>query len=116
MSGVVNFSTEIAGMDYKSLSDSELSNRLKQDDRIAFECIFRRYASDFYKYLGGRVDTSNDCDDILVDVFVSLWLDRHNLSDDLKGDLKILFRIRLAIYAWNNPNSTLFNHLKTVAL
>lgn len=101
-------------MNYQNLSDPELINRLKQDDRIAFECIYRRYASDCHNYLVGRVDISNDCDEILVDVFVSLWLDRNNLSYDLKRHLRLLCRFRLVIYACNNPTSTLFKHLKTL--
>jgi DNA-directed RNA polymerase specialized sigma24 family protein len=101
-------------MDYKNLSDSELITLLKQGDRNAFERIYRRYASDLYKYLGGRLDTSNDCDEILVDVFVSLWLGRYNLSVDLKSHLRALCRVRLALYACDNPSSTLSTDLKTL--
>jgi RNA polymerase sigma-70 factor (ECF subfamily) len=101
-------------MDYKSLSDSEVINRLKQDDRIAFECIYRRYASDLNKYLSGKAGTSNDSDEILVDVFVSLWLDRYYLANDLKSHLDILCRIRLAIYACDNPSSELFKNFKAL--
>lgn len=101
-------------MNYENISDSELISRLKQDDRLAFEHIYRSNVSDLYKYISGRVDTSNNCDEILIDVFLSLWLDRHNLSHDLKSHLRILCRTRLAIYACDNPSSTLSQHLKAL--
>lgn len=96
---IVNSSIEVAGMDHTKLSDSELIKRLGQDDRSVFAHVYRQYSSNIYKYIDARVDTSNDCDEILIDVFVSLWLDRHNLSHDLKSHLRILCRTRLAIYA-----------------
>lgn len=55
-------------MNYFDLSDAELMSRLMRDDRIAFETIHRRHAPDLFKYLSGKVDTKDDCEEILIDV------------------------------------------------
>lgn len=99
-------------MDYNNLSDVELVNRLKHDDRIAFEVIYKRYVSDLYRYLNVKIDSQVNCDEMIIDVFVGLWVDRYNDVDDLKSHLTRLCRFRLAVYAHDNPSSTLSKHLK----
>lgn len=99
-------------MNYFDLSDVELMSRLKQDNRIAFETIYRRHASDLFKYLSGRVGTKDDCEEILIDVFISLWLDRYSVNRELNDYLFASVKHRLVLYARDNPQSQLFNHLK----
>jgi DNA-directed RNA polymerase specialized sigma24 family protein len=98
-------------MNYFDLSDADLMYRLKQDDRIAFETIYRRYASDLFKYLSGKVDTKDDCEEILIDVFITLWMDRYSISE-LNDHLSTSVKHRLILYAKDTPQSQLFTHLK----
>ena len=99
-------------MNYFDLSDAELTSRLKQDDRNAFEMIYRRYVSDLSKYLSGKVDTKGDCEEILIDVFIALWLDRYSVSGELNDYLSASVKHRLILYAKDTPQSQLFTHLK----
>jgi len=99
-------------MNYFDLSDAELLSRLKQDDRIAFETIYRHYASDLFKYLSGKVETKDDCEEILIDVFITLWMDRYSISNDLNEYLSTSIKHRLILYVRDNPQSPLFTHLK----
>lgn len=99
-------------MNYVDLSDSELMYRLRHDDRIAFETIYRRYASDLIRYVSGKVDTKDDCEEILIDVFIALWLDRYSVSCELNDYLSASVKHRLVLYARDNPQSQLFTHLK----
>jgi RNA polymerase sigma-70 factor (ECF subfamily) len=99
-------------MNYFDLSDAELISRLKQDDPIAFETIYRRYASDLFKYLSGKVETKDDCEEVLTDVFTTLWPDRHSISNDLNEYLSTSIKHRLILYVRDNPQSQLFSHLK----
>jgi DNA-directed RNA polymerase specialized sigma24 family protein len=99
-------------MNYFDLSDAELMSRLKQDDRIAFETIYRRHASDLFKYLSGKVDTKDDCEEILIDVFITLWLDRCSVSFEVNDYLSASDKHRLVLNARDNPQSQLFTHLK----
>ena len=99
-------------MNYFVLSDAELMSRLKQDDRIAFETIYRRYASDLFKYLSEKVETKDDCEEILIDVFIALWLDRHSINNELNEYLSASIKHRLILYIRDKPQSQLFTHLK----
>ena len=101
-------------MNYENASDLELITRLKLDDQIAFDFIFRRHASDLHRYLAQKLDKSIDCEEMLIDVFVSLWLNRYNLSNDLKSHLRTICRTRLAIYACDNPSSNFSKNLKAL--
>lgn len=87
-------------------------SRLKQDDRSAFEMIYRRHASDLFKYLSAKVDAKDDCEEILIDVFIALWLDRYSASSELNDYLSASVKNRLVLYATDNPQSQLFTHLK----
>lgn len=98
-------------MNYFDLSDAELMYFLKQDDRLAFETIYRRYASDLFAYLSGKVDTKDDCEEILIDVFINLWLNRYSIKA-LNDYLFTSVKHRLVLYARDNPQSQLFTHLK----
>jgi RNA polymerase sigma-70 factor (ECF subfamily) len=99
-------------MNYFDLSDADLTSRLGQGDRIAFETIYRRYASDLFKYLIGKVDTKDDGEEILIDVFITLWLEKHSVSNDLNVYLSTSVKHRLFLYAKDKPKSQLFTHLK----
>ncbi len=90
-------------MNYFDLSDAELMSRLKQDDRIAFETIYRRYASDLFKCLSGKVETKDDCEEILTDVFITLWLNRHSINNNLNEYLSASIKRRLILFVWDNP-------------
>ncbi|HZY82732.1 MAG TPA: hypothetical protein VFE50_24585 [Cyclobacteriaceae bacterium] len=87
-------------------------SRLKQDDRIAFETIYRRYASDLFKYLSGKVETKDHCEGVLTDVFITLWMDRHSISNELNEYVSTSIKHRLILYVRDNPRSQLFTHLK----
>jgi len=99
-------------MNYFNLSNTELMYRLKQDDRIAFETIYCRYASDLHQYLSGKVDTKDDCEEILIDLFISLWLNRYSIKKTLNDYLFTSGKHRLVLYARDNTESQLFTHLK----
>lgn len=99
-------------MNYFDLSDADLMYCLKQDDRLAFETIYRRYASDLFKYLSGKVDTKDDGEEILIDVFICLWLNRYSIKKALNDYLFTSVKHRLVLYARDNPQSQLFTHLK----
>jgi RNA polymerase sigma-70 factor (ECF subfamily) len=63
-------------------SDADLVTLLTGGDRKAFETIYRRYASDLYRYARKNVPLKEDCEEMVQDVFESLWLRRENLRID----------------------------------
>jgi RNA polymerase sigma-70 factor (family 1) len=61
-------------------TDQELLSSLKAGVRSAFDTIYRGYASDLYRYARKNIPSSEDCEEIIQDVFVSLWERREELN------------------------------------
>jgi hypothetical protein len=90
-------------MNNNELSDAELVSCLWQDDRLALECIFRPYASEMFRHVNEKVDSRNDCEEIIVDVFITLWLCGHFGCTELKSHLTALTNRRLALLYPRQP-------------
>lgn len=54
-------------------NDKELTNRLIKGDIQAFETIYRKYASGLYRYARKNIPSKEECEEIIQDVFESLW-------------------------------------------
>jgi RNA polymerase sigma-70 factor (ECF subfamily) len=67
-------------MPYHDHSDTELLTLLIQGDAQAFEAIYRKYVSDLYRYARKNISVKEDCEEIVHDIFESLWLRHHELG------------------------------------
>ena len=65
---------------YQNQNDIELIVLLSIGDQKAFEAIYRRYASDLFRYARKSIALKEDCEEIIQDIFESLWIRRENLS------------------------------------
>ncbi len=54
-------------------SDGELIEALRKGDRKAFEAIYRKYVGDLFRYTRKNISTKEDCEEIVQEVFISLW-------------------------------------------
>jgi RNA polymerase sigma-70 factor (family 1) len=61
------------------LSDVELLILLKEEGQIAFGIIYRKYASELYRYAAKNISRKEDCEEIIQEVFESLWARRESL-------------------------------------
>ena len=61
-------------------TDSELVNLLKKDDERAFTVLYNRYWKKLYAIALNRLKNINSAEDIVHDVFVSLWSNRKDTS------------------------------------
>lgn len=52
---------------------------MRAGDRRAFEAIYRRYAGPLYRYARKNVTIPEDCEEMVQDIFVSLWVRRQTL-------------------------------------
>jgi RNA polymerase sigma-70 factor (family 1) len=59
--------------EYKALSDSELAVLLHQQDRKAFEEIYRRCWHPLFLHAYHILDDEDDAQDIVQDLFITLW-------------------------------------------
>lgn len=65
---------------YQDHSDEELVSLLRAGDKSAFEAIYRRYASELYRYARKNVAVPEDCEEMVQDVFESLWIRHESLA------------------------------------
>lgn len=64
---------------YGNHLDTELVDLLKRGDRQAFEVIYRRYAKELFRYALRKIKAREDSEEIMHDVFESLWKRREEL-------------------------------------
>lgn len=62
---------------YASLTDAQLFQRVKQDDIKAFEELYNRYWCDLIDAAYRRLQSRQKAEDIIQDIFVSLYQKRH---------------------------------------
>ncbi|MBE8712474.1 RNA polymerase sigma factor [Sphingobacterium hungaricum] len=92
-------------IDNSNFSDSRLVQLISQGDYLAFKEIYERYINKLYAYANNLNLDEADIDDVLQEVFASLWLRRESVSiDNLSAWLfmsvrkQMLFRIRKKKY------------------
>lgn len=83
-------------------NDSELWQLVKQDDRIAYEQLYRRYVALLYAEVFKRIRHQTDAEDIVQDIFLSLWEKRARV--ELKG--------RLFSYLYGMAQNKVFNYYR----
>ncbi len=69
----------------KELSDRDLFNLVKEGNTQAFSVLFDRYGDTLLRFILIRTDSITDAEDILQDVFTSLWnrRDRIEVEDSI---------------------------------
>jgi len=65
---------------YRNKDDAELVSLLGKGDKKAFEIIYRIYASALYRYARRNIDVKADCEEIVQEVFESLWAGHERLT------------------------------------
>lgn len=69
------------GVHLQQFADDILLNLLKEDNKEAFDVIYMRYWERLYYYLVKAIKDTAEAEDILQEVFVSLWKRRGNLDN-----------------------------------
>ncbi len=80
-------------------NDSELLTLLTQDDSEAFELLYRRYWHQLYDAAYQRLRNGQQAEDIVQDIFVTIWTRRANLHiENLQAYLHTAVRFRVFNY------------------
>lgn len=66
---------------YNILNDNELTGLLQQGDEYAFTEIYNRYWSKLFAVAANKVKELDEAEEIVQDIFVSLWKRRNELAD-----------------------------------
>lgn len=67
-------------LDYDLLTDGELTDLLKSNDKNAFTEIYNRYWKRLFGIAANKIKDLDEAEEIVQDIFVSLWRRRDDLS------------------------------------
>lgn len=62
-------------------SDAVLARRLKENEKSAFELIFNKFSRKLYYFALGYVHSQAETEEIIQNVFISLWENRDMLNE-----------------------------------
>lgn len=65
----------------ENLTDAELLSLSQTGNEKAFEAIMYRYNVQLYKYIYVRIRSEHDAKDLLQEVFISCWKNRHTINN-----------------------------------
>jgi RNA polymerase sigma-70 factor (ECF subfamily) len=85
------------------VNDAELLPLLNKGDRKAFELIYDRYADTLYRYIYNRIRIKEDTEEIVQEIFVSLWAKRENL----------VISSPLSAYLYGASKNRIFNYIRS---
>jgi RNA polymerase sigma-70 factor (ECF subfamily) len=63
------------------ISDRNILKKIKQGDTGAFEKLYDKYHLNIYNYIRSFVRDSYEAENVLKDVFISLWETRHKINE-----------------------------------
>src|SRR5882757_221740 len=103
-------------IDYKALSDSELTVLFEQQNRKAFEEIYRRYWHPLFLHAYHILGDEDEAQDIIQDLFIAFWnkpfVDRIHTS--LKSYLYVTVRNKVLNHIRKNKiNANFIQFLST---
>lgn len=87
---------------YLHHTDPELVDLLNAGNERAFEAVYRRYVGEMYRLARRNISVSEDCEEMVQDVFESLWARHQEIKvDSLRHYLRTSIRYKLIRYFYN---------------
>lgn len=65
------------------MSDKNILKRIKQGDTKAFEILYEKYHLKVYNYIRSFVRDSFEAENVLQDVFISIWETRYKINENM---------------------------------
>ena len=87
-------------------SDDSLALQLKNGDKKAFELVFNQYKAKLYFFALAYLRSSSDTEEIIQNVFLSLWEHKHSINEALS----------IKNYLYKITVNHVYNHLKHEAV
>jgi RNA polymerase sigma-70 factor (family 1) len=90
-------------MNRQTTEDSDLTAALVLGDQRAFEIIYRKYATILYAFARRKIQVSEDCEEIIQEVFTALWKRRSEAAiAELRPYLFKMVRYQVIHYLRDN--------------
>lgn len=98
------------------MSEHDLILKLKNDDRHAFDTLYDMYARRLTAFCLSYVRIIEDAEEIIQDIFVSLWKNRHSIqnTDTLYPFLSAALRNNILYYFRKKLNSPIYEEYITL--
>lgn len=80
------------------LNDSELIDRLKQDDEEAIALIYKNYWEPLYRAAYNIIKDRDICEDMVQELFIRLWNNRHAIEITVSLKAYLHASIRYEVY------------------
>ena len=68
--------------DFVLYSDEELMQEIKADNMFAFDVLYKKYCKRVYKFGYSILKSPEDSENLMQDVFLRLWENRHKVEKD----------------------------------
>jgi RNA polymerase sigma-70 factor (family 1) len=104
--------------EYKALIDSELAVLFQQQDRKAFEEIYRRYWHPLFLHAYRILDDEDEAQDIIQDIFITFWNKppADQIHTSLKSYLYVMVRNKVLNHIRKNKINANFIQLLSTKL
>lgn len=88
----------------KNLTDWQLISAIKLSNSSAFDLMFDRHWNKLYKIAMSRLQDTDDVQDILQEVFISIWNRRYNLNITGSVEAYLVGAVKFAIISHLRSN------------
>ncbi|HUX59266.1 MAG TPA: RNA polymerase sigma-70 factor [Bacteroidales bacterium] len=68
--------------DFVLYSDEKLMKEIKADNMFAFDALYEKYCKRVYKFGYSILKSSEEAENLMQDVFLNLWENRHKVEKD----------------------------------
>jgi RNA polymerase sigma-70 factor (ECF subfamily) len=99
------------------LSDEELMQEIKADNMFAFDVLYKKYCKRVYKFGHSILKSPEDSENLMQDVFLSLWENRHKVEKDssIKSYIfTIVYNSAISVIRKKAKESQFVEYLKSV--
>ncbi|WP_432328140.1 RNA polymerase sigma factor [Mucilaginibacter sp. P25] len=95
----------MAHVNYNSLSDSEVCQRIKRSDHFAYTEIYHRYFEAVFQHAFRKLGDEDVASDIVQEVFVNLWANRDTYNININPKSYLFTSVRNRIFNfWAKEN------------
>jgi RNA polymerase sigma-70 factor (ECF subfamily) len=63
-------------------SDEKLMQEIKADNMLAFDALYKKYSKRLFRFSYSILKSKEDSENIVQDVFLNLWENRHKVEND----------------------------------
>jgi RNA polymerase sigma-70 factor (ECF subfamily) len=103
--------------DFLLYSDEELISEIKADNMLAFDGFYKKYSKKIYKFGYSILKSSEDAENLVQDVFLNLWENRHKIEKNSSAKsyiFTIAYHSSITLIRRKIRESGFIEHLKSV--